>query len=523
MFPLYLNQDGIVKTNNFKRYTARVSNDIQIFKALKVGYNITGVGSQSRDIPPTIFHEMYSASPTVPVFNADGTYGDPRAQNLGDGARFNPQATLDFFNQRTQDYRATGNIYAELKFAKHFTFRTSLGGEFGQTENKKYTPAYFATTGQKNDISILDLKRVETRNWIIEKTQTYQNTFNTDHSLTVLLGQSAQRNKSYTLNASAQNVPFNSDADLYLSLGNAGTQNLADAGTLIKFASYFGRVNYAFKNKYLLNASIRADGASQFFGKETWGYFPSIGAGWVVTNEDFMKDQTVFSSLKIRGSWGKVGNASVPINPSQSLISQTGDLVAFYNGIPATGASNNTLPPPFIVWEKGIGSNIGFEAGFLKNRLTIEGDYYSRKTSKAIFAIPILGSLGTKDNGLIGNQADLQNRGAELSANWSDVTGGGLTYSIGGNISYNQNKVLSVLSGKTPIYAGSTGLTNGYVASRTMEGSPIGEFFGYKTVGIFQNAADIANSPAQAGALPGDLNTLILMVTDKLILRTEFH
>ena len=499
----YLDQDGIVKTNNYKRYTARVSNDIQVFKALKIGYNITGVGSESRDIPQAIFHQLYSASPTVSVFNADGTYGDPKAQNLGDGANFNPQATLDFFNQRTKDYRATGNIYAELKFAKHFTFRTSVGGEFGQTENKKYTPAYYATSAQKNDMSILDLKRVETRNWIVENTLTYQNTFNTDHSLTVLLGQSAQGNKSYTLNASAQNVPFNSDADLYLRLGNTGTTSVADAGTLIKFASYFGRVNYAFKNKYLLNASMRADGASQFFGNETWGYFPSLGGGWVVTNEDFMKDQTVFSSLKIRGSWGKVGNASVPINPSQLLVSQTGDLVAFYNNLPATGASNNTLPPPPIVWEKGIGSNIGFEAAFLKNRLTIEGDYYSRKTSKAIFAIPILGSLGTKDNGLIGNQADLQNRGAELSANWSDVTGGGLTYSIGGNISYNQNKVLSVLSGKTPIYAGNTGLTNGYVANRTMEGSPIGEFFGYKTAGIFQNAADIANSPTQSGALPG--------------------
>jgi len=499
----YLNQDGIVKTNNFKRYTARVSNDIQIFKALKVGYNITGVGSESRDVPQTIFHQMYSASPTISVFNPDGTYGDPKLQNLGDGANFNPQATLDFFNQRTKDYRATGNVYAELKFADHFTFKTSIGGEFGQTENKKYTPVYFATTAQKNDISILDLKRVETRNWIVENTLTYQNTFNTDHSLTVLLGQSAQSNKSYTLNASAQNVPFNSDADLYLSLGAPGTQSLADAGSLIKFASYFGRVNYAFKNKYLLNASMRADGASQFYGNETWGYFPSIGAGWVVTNEDFMKDQTVFSNLKIRGSWGKVGNASVPINPSQSLISQTGDLVAFFNDIPYPGASKNTLPPPAIVWEKGIGSNIGFEAGFLKNRLTIEGDYYTRKTSKAIFAIPVFGSLGTKDNQIIGNQADIQNRGAELSVNWSDVTGGGLTYSIGGNISYNQNKVLSVLSGKTPIYAGSTGLTNGFVANRTMEGSPIGEFFGYKTVGIFQNAADIANSPTQSGALPG--------------------
>lgn len=499
----YLDQDGIVKTNNYKRYTARVSNDIQVFKDLKIGYNVTGVASKSKDIPQTIFHQMYSASPTIAVFNADGTYGDPKLQNLGDGANFNPQATLDYFNQQSQDYRVTGNVYAELKFAKHFTFRTSVGGEFGQSENRKYNPVYFATTAQKNDISLLDLKRVETRNWIVENTLTYQNTFNEDHSLTVLLGQSAQSNKSYTLNASAQNVPFNSDADLYLRLGDAATRNILDQGSLIKFASYFARVNYAFKNKYLLNASIRTDGASQFFGSETWGYFPSIGAGWVVTNEDFMKDQTIFSSLKIRGSWGKVGNASVPVNPSQSLIAQTADLIAFYNNNPNTGASGNTLVPPVIVWEKGIGSNIGFEAAFLKNRLTVEGDYYSRKTSRAIFGLPILGSLGTVDNQILGNQADIQNRGAEISVAWSDVTGGGLTYSIGGNISYNQNKVLSVLSGKTPIYAGSTGLTNGYVANRTMEGSPIGEFFGYKTVGIFQNAADIANSPTQSGALPG--------------------
>ena len=114
----YLDQDGIVKTNNFKRYTARVSNDIQVFKALKVGYNVTGVASQSRDIPQTIFHQMYSASPTISVFNADGSYGDPKLQNLGDGANFNPQATLDYFNQRTKDYRVTGNIYAELKSQK---------------------------------------------------------------------------------------------------------------------------------------------------------------------------------------------------------------------------------------------------------------------------------------------------------------------------------------------------------------------------------------------------------------------
>lgn len=499
----YLDQDGIVKTNNYKRYTARVSNDIQIYKALKIGYNVTGVSSKSRDVPTTIYHQLYSAAPVVPVFNADGSYGDPNDQNLGDGPNYNPQATIDFYNQTYKEYRATGNFYAELKFAKHFTFRTSVGGEFGQAEATTYSPVYDATFKQKSTTSLLEQKRVETRNWIIENTLNYQNTFKEDHNLTVLLGQSAQSQKGYTLNASALNVPYSSDADLYLRLGDADGRNVEDAGTLIKFASYFGRVNYAFKNKYLLNASIRADGASQFYGNQTWGYFPSVGAGWVVTNEDFMKNQSLFSNLKIRGSWGIVGNASVPINPTQKLIAQTANLGAIYNGVLYTGASSNTLTPPSIVWEKGIGSNIGFEAGFLGNRLNVEADYYNRKTSRAIFALPILGSLGTVDDQIIGNQADIQNRGAELSVSWSDKTAAGFSYSISGNIGYNANKVLSVLLGSTPIYDGSTGITNGYLATRTVEGRPIGEFWGYKTVGIFQDAADIAGSPTQSGAQAG--------------------
>lgn len=500
----YLNQDGIIKSNNYKRYTARVSNDVQIFKNLKVGYNITGLSSKSNDIPLTIYHQLYAAAPSVPVFNPDGTYGDPKTQNLGDGANFNPQASIDFNNQITKQYSVTGNIFAELNFAKHFTFKTSFGGEFGQLESRKYAPVYYATYAQKSDISVLDIKRVETRNWIIENTLTYQNTFNENHNLTVLVGQSAQSNKGYILNGTAQNVPYNTESDLYLALGDAATRSVIDAGTLIKFASYFTRANYSFKNKYLLNASMRADGASQFFGSDqTWGYFPSVGAGWVISNEDFMKDQTVFSSLKLRGSWGKIGNASVPINPSQQLIDQNPTLIAIFNNAPFTGKNITSLPPQPIVWEKGIGTDVGVEAAFLTNRLKIEADYYNRKTSRAIFNIPVLGSLGTSNNQLLGNQADIQNKGVEFSAAWSDVTGGGLSYSIGGNISYNANKVLAVLSGSTPIYGGSTGITNGSFATRTIAGSPIGMFYGYKTAGIFQNASEIANSPVQSDAAPG--------------------
>ena len=499
----YLNQDGIVEKNNYKRYTARLSSDFQLFEPLKVGYNVTGSSSASNDAPGSIFRGLYAASPVVPVFNPDGSYGDPNTFNLGNGSNMNPQATLDFFNQRTARYKVTGNVFAELKFLNDFTFKTSFGGDFGQEEVRSYTPKYFATTAQNATTSVLGVNRLETRNWIIENTLSYDKTIE-DHKFTVLVGQTAQRFKTYSLQASAQNVPFNSDADLYLSLGDAASRVINDSGTLSTAASYFGRVNYSFANKYLLNASLRADGASQFYGgSDLWGYFPSIGAGWVITNEDFMKDQTVFSNLKLRGSWGKVGNAGVPINPTTQLVSQGANLIAFFGGLPYTGAGITTLVPPAIFWERSAGTDIGLEMGFLKNRLNVELDYYNKTTEQAIFDIPIFGSLGTSNSRLIGNQADFRNRGFEFSATWSDKTAGDLTYTISANLGINTNKVLNVTTGNNPIYAGGTGLVSGALATRTVAGRPIGEFFGYQVAGIFQSDEEAAASP-QAGTTAGD-------------------
>ena len=498
----YLNQDGIVERNNYKRYTARLSNDFQVLKSLKVGYNVTGTASSSVDAPG-IFTPLYAASPVVPVFNPDGSYGDPNSFNLGNGSNVNPQATLDFFDQKSTNYRATGNIYAELKFAKHFTFKTSLGGDFGQAEVRAYVPVYRATNSQLANISSLDVRRTETRNWIIENTLSYDNKWK-DHTITALIGQTAQRNKTYGIHGRALNVPNSSDGDLYLQLGNANDRLIEDSGSLNTVNSYFGRVNYGFKNKYLLNASLRADAASQFFGGDNlWGYFPSIGAGWVISNEDFMKDQTIFSNLKLRGSWGKVGNAGVPINPTRQEVSQIPALIAFYNGVANTGASITKLVPPAIVWERSAGIDVGLEMGFLANKLTIEADYYSRTTEQAIFNIPILGSLGTSNSAIAGNQADFRNRGFEFVASWADKTDAGLTYSISGNIGYNENKVLNVLSGNNRIAGGGDGLTGGIVPTSTVINGAIGEFYGYKVDGIFQNAAEVAAS-SQPNAKPGD-------------------
>jgi len=499
----YLNQDGIIKNNNYKRYTARLANDFQIFKGLKIGYNVTGTSSTSIDPPASIYRALYTAAPVVPVFNADGSYGDPNTLNLGNGSNVNPQATLDFNNSRTTKYRVTGNVFAELKFARHFTFKTSAGGDFGQEESRNYVPQYFATAGQNANISSLTMNRTETRNWILENTLTYDNKWG-DHSITLLAGQTAQQYKGATILGYAQNVPYTDNNNLFLNLGNVDGRRVENSGSLNTASSYFGRVNYSFRDKYMLNASLRGDGASAFFGgKDARGYFPSIGAGWVINNEEFMKDQKIFSNLKLRGSWGKVGNSGVAINPTIQTVNQGAGYTAFFGGIAYTGGSVNTIVPPTIRWERGVGTDIGLEMGFLANKLSIEADYYNKTTQLAIFPIPILGSLGTSDSNLNGNQADFRNRGFEFMATWADKTAGGLTYSISGNVGINTNKVLRVESGAVPLYGGGTGLNNAVIPTRTVVGDPIGSFYGYQVTGIIQTPEAAAIS-GQPGAKQGD-------------------
>jgi TonB-linked SusC/RagA family outer membrane protein len=499
----YLNQDGNIKGNNYERLTTRLTNDYQPFKNFKAGFSISGLYSKSKDIPGGIFHELYAAAPIVPVYYADGTYGDPSDFNLGSGNAFNPQVSLDFYNQRSKNYRFTGNVYAELTFAKYFTFKTSLGGDVGQAERRNYNQVYKATLTQQNDVSQLSVNRDETRNWIIENTLTFTNKFG-DHNVTALVGQTAQRNQFYTMQGTAQNVPYSSDGDLYLNLGDVAGRNVTDGGSLTTALSYFGRVNYSFKDKYLLNASLRADAGSQFYGTNLWAYLPSVGAGWVITNEDFMKDQTVFNTLKLRGSWGKVGNAGVPINPTILTVTQIPAYTAIFgpDQMPYTGRSIASIVPPAILVERGVGTDIGIEAGLLNNKLTIEADYYNRTTEQAIFDIPVLASIGTASGKLIGNQASFRNRGFEFVAGWKDKVGD-FSYSVSGNFSVNDNQVISVVTGKNPIYAGGGGLTNGSLSTRTVVGGAIGEFYGYKVAGVFQNQAEIDQS-LQPSAKPGD-------------------
>lgn len=503
----YLKQDGIVKTNTFDRYTARFQNDMQLYNFLKVGYTLVGSVNTSNDIDGSIFHQLYAAAPIVPVYYADGTYGDPNDFNVGNSNSFNPQVTIDFFNQKSTNYRLSGNLHADLNLGKHLTFHTSAGTDFGQNEVKNYLPQYTATLSQRNSTSVLNISRGETRNWLVENTLTYDNTFG-KHDVKLLAGQSAQSYKYYGFSANAQDVPNGTSGDHYLSLGDPANRYVSDNGSLNTVASYFGRLNYSYASKYMLTASLRADGSSKFSGSNRWGIFPSVGVGWVLSQENFMKNQQLFNTLKLRGSWGKIGNMSVPANLSVLTVN-SGYVYVGGNGSTAGGASITTIVPPVTYWERGVGTDVGLEAAVLDSRLSAEIDYYNRKTEKAIFDIPILGSLGTTGSSIIGNQATFQNQGFEFLVNWKNNINEDFSYSVSANLSMNNNKVLSVSTGANPIYqaVGTTGSNN--FNTRTVVGQPIGEFYGLKVIGVFQTADEVqaykkGTTVIQPNAVPGD-------------------
>lgn len=509
----YLDQDGIVNTNNYQRYTGHVAGDWKVIKNLKIGYTFNLLSSGSDDINSGIFHELYTAAPIVPVYYNNGKYGDPADYNVGGGANYNPEATIDFFHQHSTNHLFTGNVYGEYTIIKDLVFKTSVGGQLSQAEVRNYTPIYDATAGQQSSTSSLSLDHTEDRNWIWESTLTYDKNIG-KHHITALAGYGAQRLENDYATAFADSVADAKSGNLHTSYPAGANVTYTkptgpNAPNYVNTEDYaIGRVSYSYADRYLLNASIRYDGASEFY-PTPYGWFPSIGAGWVITNEDFMKDQHFFNTLKLRASYGRVGNASVTQVPSVQLITTDPTQYTAVFGNPQTtaaGASINTLVNPLTHWENAQSTDFGIEGVILDNHLSFEAEYYDRITNNAIFPIPVLNSTGENgpNGGLLGNQADIQNKGFEFLLSWKQQVNKDFYFSLSPNLSINNNEVTKVISGDIPLYGGGNGITNGALATRTIVGQPIGEFYGYKVIGIFQTAQQVASSASAGQAQPGD-------------------
>ena len=412
---------------------------------------------------------------------------------------------LDFNNQYAQSYLLVGNTYADVKLPLHFNFRSTFTFEYNKGEGRNYTPVYKATTNQQNDVSALSVTRSEIKNWQLENTLFYENTFRKKHYLKIMAAQSARKDRSYFIAGSARNVPYDYDGQLYLSLGSnssAFPNTATDGGSLSTGVSYFGRANYGYDGKYLVNFTYRADGSSNYVGDYRWGYFPSVGAAWVISKEKFMASQQVFNLLKLRGSWGINGNVNVPANITTLTASPLG--YAVWNGAAYPSRSVISVVPPYLFWEKGISTDFGLEASLLNSRLTAEFDIYTRDTKDAIFTVPILASSGL-GGGINANQATITNRGVEATLSWRDKIGKHIGYSISGNYAYNQNKVSSVNSGANALFGGYYSNPSQIPLTKTVAGQPIGMFYGYEAIGVFQTLNEVQSSAQSKSATVGDL------------------
>ncbi|HEY9487712.1 MAG TPA: SusC/RagA family TonB-linked outer membrane protein, partial [Chryseosolibacter sp.] len=349
-----------------------------------------------------------------------------------------------------------------------------------------------------NEITKVNQEKRNYTTWQMDHTLTYAKSINDVHDFTVLAGITQQLKSNDFIKGGRQSrSPLNIPNDpnyWYLGIGSDDVTRTNDGGAEEQaFLSYLFRLNYSFNNKYLLNASFRRDGTSKFSPTNRWGNFPSIGAGWIITEESFLRDQSLVEFFKLKASWGRLGNDKVGNYLYYPLLNTGVTAVFGENVYPA--AVPEYIPNPDIHWEVVQGTDIGFEAEAMNGRMNVEFDYYNRETQDILVRLTIPGAVGASQS--LTNAGTIVNKGIEVTLGWNDRFSDDLTYNIAANFTTIHNEVTSI--GDNIGY----NITEG--AARTAVGHPIGAFFGYIQEGVFQTAEEVATSAQSATAKPGDI------------------
>ncbi len=516
----YFNEKGILRGNDYNRLVLRLNNDYTLSPALKLGHNLSLANSNSvladagsallettDNISTTspvrgsgsvysAFTNAYRQAPLVPVYNPDGTYGFTARNNVA-----NPIAQLDYTNFEAKGLRLQGSFFANLTIAKHITVISNFGIESNVLRSYNYSPVYRVSANQQNAVSTLTVGRSNNARWLWTNTAEYANTFAERHTVKVLAGFVNERFQGDVLRSARQDVPPQSNY-FYLNTGNASTATNEQTGTLETRQSYIGRVNYNFADRYLLTATARYDGSSKFPTSNRWGFFPSIGAGWVISEESFMRGKTPFDVLKARVSWGQTGNDRIPASAFQYTIASGLDYAFGPDQSSQQGRTITNLIDPNLRWEITTGTDVGLEFALAKNRLSGEVAYYQKRTRDALFLRPIDAIFGDLDGSYLTNAATVLNKGVEFGLNWRNSVNTSFQYNIGANVTMNRNRLEDVQGG-LPINDG--GIGNGQFTTRTAVGQPVGSFWVWQTDGIFQTQEQVNNTSAKIeGTKPGD-------------------
>jgi TonB-linked SusC/RagA family outer membrane protein len=498
----YYEGKGVVVNSKYNRGNFRINNDIKPLKGLSIGsgvalsYATTKEGNPGEAIARALIY-----APNVKPYNEDGSYGIADRQGQPTTMTQPLVAAYERHNE-VINMRLLGNLFAEYEIVTGLKFRTSLGLEYMQNDGTNFTPSYNFGLGNANGIATLNRNNNNTKNYIIDNIFTYNHLFNQIHDVNMMAGYTFQYERYEYLNAYRNTFSRNDD---YLRVLDAGTSNDQARGSYTEWAvqSFLGRLNYAYDSKYLFSTSLRIDESSRFHKDNRRGVFPAFSAGWVLSNEDFLRNNLgSMSYLKLRAGYGILGNQDIGIYPYQAALNSNlgytfGTSESIVPGASPTAGSNRD-----ITWEKTTTIGAGLEANFFMDKLGVIVDYYDRRTTDVLVRVPLpfVSGLATFPYQNVGS---VRNNGYEFTVDYRNTSENrDFSYNIGLNLTLNNNEVTELDSGLDIIQAGGG---QGGTSTRTTEGQAINTFYGYVQEGVFQTAEEIQNAPTQTNAAPGDI------------------
>lgn len=494
----YYNEEGTVLGTDYDRINARLKTDYQVKRYLKIG---TQANIQSNKRHHSVKEGNYytgtintaiKLEPVIPVWI------DKKKGSKYDYSKFtdypNPVAQIQYDNYKTKQFRLLGNIFAEIQLLKDLKFKSSYGLNRKVTDTYNFTPVYYVSTDQRNDVNTVfrGYSKSVYQTW--ENTLTYHKKID-KHNISTLAGFTKEKSRTEWISGSKNNIP-SEDKDLWYLDAAADSDLVHGSASEYTLMSYLGRVNYAYDNKYLLTANFRADGSSRFSEGNRWGYFPSVALGWKLSEEDFLRDIKWLSILKLRLGWGQIGNQNIGIYPYQATMSSDAQYRYIF-GVDEEvyqGYVVNAMKDRNIKWETLESLNMGLDAALFNARLEVSLDWFNKDTKDMLLIVPVPYYYGYEKGPTV-NVGKANNKGVELSLNWRDKAGQNFSYNVGLNASTYRNKMINLGKGK-PITGGS--YYSGH-ATRTEAGKPIGYFYGYKTDGVFQSQAEIDAYAIQQG------------------------
>ncbi len=489
----YLYQDGIMDAmNQYQRFNLRTRLDQQVNDFIKIGINNI-ISRYDRYNPNEgAFFGAFVNPPVYPVYDPDNTeaypvkFGSP--QTYGFGNQYgNPFAAAYYPESFERGNKIVFSAYAEFYPVKdRLTFKTSYNQDITSYAPRNYTPAFNVGGSQGVRKSTLSKTSGTASKQIIDNLLTYTNRTG-GHNYSVLLGQSTRIERYDFLSGAAQDVPGIDDAAKYIVTGSFRDRNAWDGGGRFHGVSFFTRGTYSFNSKYLATVTFRADGSSKY--QKKWGFFPSVGLGWNLTQEEFMKNQNWFSYLKARASWGLLGNDNVPAN-SAVILGQAGpESSGVFGDRLVDGLGAQTVLQNYLRWEVVSEFNLGFDFVSSNTKLSGDLDFYHRVTNNVVFYAPIATGGGVAE--LLANNGKVLNAGIELMLNHRNNITNDLSYNLSFNATTIYNRVLD-LEGREFIPGA---YVRGNFTTRTAVGHPIGSFYGYEIAGVYASELQALQDP----------------------------